>query len=124
MDIKMMKSLKKILKMLLNPFLKTDLIFQRYKTYEYNLYYILKFSFSSTRLKLWAFSLTKFCKEILNETKDLGTEATRTDVIEGLLTLPQLKQWDSLVQNRTHLFLVCTCLKLGVRQYPILVQNV
>jgi|SRR5699024_4669761 len=40
------------------------------------------------------------------------------------LTLPQLKQWDSLVQNRTHLFLVCTCLKLGVCQYPILVQNV
>lgn len=43
--------------MLLNPFLKTDLIFQRYKTYEYNLYYILKFSFSSTQLKPMAFSL-------------------------------------------------------------------
>lgn len=42
----------------------------------------------------------------------------------GYLTLPQLKQWDSLVQNRTHLFLVCTCLKLRVCQHPILVQNV
>jgi len=50
--------------MLPNTYLKTDLIFQRYKTYEYSLYYILKFSFSSTRLKPWAFSLTKFCNQI------------------------------------------------------------
>lgn len=85
--------------MLSNPFLKTDLIFQRYKTYEYNLYYILKFSFSSTRLKLWAFSLTKFCKEILNETKDLGTEATRTDVIEGLLK----RGYVEIVKHRYHI---------------------
>ncbi len=50
--------------MLLNPFLKTDLIFQRYKIYEYNLYYILKFSFSFTRLKPRAFSLDKFYNQI------------------------------------------------------------